>query len=128
MILRNLKNLRDDVMNYRDYKRIKDWNCQSVGMFDDKIYAYEVLTGFANAPEYYQITQEEFDTYDEWKTETPRDLNILYEIVNRNPLCSAYKGRTEIKEFSKEYACPKCGISFLMDSGDIPKNIEVSRI
>ena len=61
MILRNLKNLRDDVMNYRDYKRIKDWNCQSVGMFGDKIYAYEVLTGFANAPEYYQITKEEFE-------------------------------------------------------------------
>ena len=115
-------------MNYKDYKRIKEGNYQSVGMFGDNIYAYEVLTGFADIPGYYQITKEEFETYDEWKTGTPGDLGILYEIVNRKPSCSAYKGRTEIKDFSKEYTCPKCGKSFLADSGDIPKSIEVSRI
>ena len=52
-------------MNYKDYKRIKEGNYQSVGMFGDNIYAYEVLTGFADIPGYYQITKEEFETYDE---------------------------------------------------------------
>ena len=124
----NLKNLRESAMNYRDYKRLKVWDYQSVGMFGDNIYAYEVLTGFADIPEYYQITREEFDTYDVWKTETPGDLGILYEIVNRKPLCSAYKERTEIKEFSMEYTCPICGKSFLIGGGDISDNIDVSKI
>lgn len=115
-------------MNYRDYKRLKDWNYQSVGMFGNAIYAYEVLTGFADIPVYYQITKEEFDAYEDWKEETPGDLGILYEIVNRKPLCSAYRGRTEIKEFSKEYTCPECGKSFLMGGGDIPENIEAGKI
>ena len=115
-------------MNYRDYKRLKVWNYQSIGIFGDNIYAYEVLTGFADIPAYYQITREEFDTYDEWKTETPGDLGILDEIVNRNPLCSGYKGRTEIKGLSNEYTCPICGKSFLMGGGDISDNIDVSKI
>ena len=115
-------------MNYKDYNRLKIGNSQSVGMFGNKIYAYEILTGFANIPEYYQITEEEFDTYEEWENEIPGDLGILYEIVNRKALCSGYQGRTEIKDVSREFICPKCGKDFLVGGGDIPNNLDISRI
>jgi len=79
-------------MNYREYKMLKTGNYQSVGTIGN-IYVYEVLTGFTDAPEYYQITKDEFDNYEEWKDKI--DL-IVKNIHNRQCLCSAYAGRTEI--------------------------------
>ena len=115
-------------MNYKKYKRIKIGNCQSVGTFGDNIYAYEVLTGICNIPEYYQITEAEFKAFDEWKNETPSDLGILYDIVNRVPLCSGYHGLSENTQVSKELRCSECNMSFLVNGGDIPENIDVKKI
>lgn len=94
-------------MHYSEYNRIKDGKCQSVGSFGNAIYAYEVLIGACNIPEYYQITKDKFDTFDEWKGQTPTDLGIVYDIVNRVPLCSGYRGKTEILQIGKELRCPK---------------------
>lgn len=83
-------------MNYQDYEMKKKGQFQSVGMFGTQIYAYEVLTGACCAPEYTQITKEEFDTFEKWGEEAITDLGKKYEICNRPVLCSAYRDRTEI--------------------------------
>jgi hypothetical protein len=83
-------------MRYTDYKRLKTGRYQSVGMFGDSIYAYEVLTGIADSPEYHQISKEEFDTFEIWTQEFITDLKKLYVIINRPVICSGYRGRTEL--------------------------------
>ncbi|WP_435921382.1 hypothetical protein [Paenibacillus sp. DYY-L-2] len=55
-------------MNYKDYNMLKEGRYQSVGILEEK-YVFEIKTGIADVPEYYQITKEEFDTYDLWKDE-----------------------------------------------------------
>ena len=50
--------------NYKEYQRIKHGrNYDSVGMFGDHIYVYEVLCGAVMDPEYYEITKEQFDAF-----------------------------------------------------------------
>lgn len=85
-------------MNYKEYIRIKIGNYQSVGMFGEKIYAYEVLTGFADVPEYHQISRQEFDTFEKRQNEKTTDLKILYNIINRKAFCSGYKGCSDFNE------------------------------
>ncbi|MBP2653731.1 MAG: hypothetical protein H6Q73_1300 [Firmicutes bacterium] len=72
-------------MNYKDYKMLKVGNYCSVGMFGDNIYAFEVLTGFADIPAYIQITKKEFD-----------DFTGNCDFGERKTLCSGYKGNAEI--------------------------------
>ncbi|MFD0671910.1 hypothetical protein [Cohnella sp. GCM10027633] len=80
-------------MNYRDYKRIKLGQYQSVGMFSE-YYAYEVLTGFADVPEYYQITKDEFESFELWQNS---ESFVVGKIKNRKCICSAYKDHADIK-------------------------------
>jgi len=76
-------------LNYKDYKRIKIGNYCSAGMFNKK-HAFEILTGICNIPEYYPISEEEFDTFDKWKNDIDK---IVKDIKNRNLLCSGYKDK-----------------------------------
>lgn len=80
-------------MRYTDYIRLKKGRYQSVGKFGDKIYAYEVLTGVTDSPEYHQISKAEFDSFETWSEEFISDLNKMYEIINRPVICSGYLGR-----------------------------------
>ncbi|MEG0366355.1 MAG: hypothetical protein RR585_05940 [Coprobacillus sp.] len=80
-------------MNYKDYYRCKIGSSLSVGMFGNDLYAFEVLIGFCNVPEYHKISKKEFDSFDSWKD----DMDKLYDIVGRPVLCSGYKGNTEIQ-------------------------------
>lgn len=61
-------------LRYTDYFRLKTGRYQSVGKFGDDIYAYEVLTGIADTPEYQQISKEEFESFDTWSQEYITDL------------------------------------------------------
>lgn len=81
-------------MRYTDYERIKSGSFCSVGKFGGKIYAFEILTGIACAPEYHRISRVEFDCFEDWKN----NGDILREITNRPVLCSAYRGHTEFDE------------------------------
>ncbi len=81
-------------MNYKDYKVLKEGCFQSVGMIGD-IYVYEILTGVAFAPVYYQIMKDEFDTFEKWQDNTEF---VIGDIHNRKSICSAYKGLTDIKD------------------------------
>ncbi|GIO33567.1 MULTISPECIES: hypothetical protein [Paenibacillus] len=83
-------------MRYTDYIRLKTGRYQSVGKFGDDIYAYEVLTGIADTPEYHQISKEEFDLFESWSQEYITGLKKLYEIINRPVICSGYLGRAEL--------------------------------
>lgn len=83
-------------MRYTDYIRLKTGRYQSVGKFGDDIYAYEVLTGIADTPEYHQISKEEFDSFEAWSQEYITGLKKLYEIINRPVICSGYLGRAEL--------------------------------
>lgn len=74
-------------LNYRDYKIMKIGNYCSVGMIG-KEYAFEILTGIGNIPEYYPISKEEFNTFDKWRNDIDK---IVKEIKNRKLLCSGYK-------------------------------------
>ncbi|WP_066498275.1 hypothetical protein [Abyssisolibacter fermentans] len=73
-------------MNYKDYERKKAGNYLSVGIFG-KQFAFEILTGFCDTPEYYPISKEEYDSFDEWK----EDVSKMPEIKNRKILCSGYR-------------------------------------
>ena len=81
-------------MRYTDYERIKSGSFCSVGKFGEKIYAFEILTGIANAPVYHQISREEFDCFEDWKNSE----DILLEITSRPAFCSAYQGYAEFDE------------------------------
>ena len=81
-------------MKYTDYKRIKTGGFCSVGKFGDKIYAFEILTGVANAPEFHQISKEELDCFENWQN----NGEILREVTSRPVICSAYKGHAELDE------------------------------
>jgi hypothetical protein len=83
-------------LRYTDYIRLKTGRYQSVGKFGDDIYAYEVLTGIADTPEYHQISKEEFESFEAWSQEYITDLKKLYEIINRPVICSGYLGRAEL--------------------------------
>lgn len=61
-------------MRYTDYIRLKTGRYQSVGKFGDNIYAYEVLTGVTDSPEYHQISMAEFDSFETWSQEYISDL------------------------------------------------------
>ena len=111
-------------MNYRDYEMKKKGQFQSVGMFGNNIYAYEILTGFCCVPEYYQITKDEFDTFEKWSKEQITDMGKLSEIHSRGILCSGNQGHSEIDVIGKEVRCPVCNESFLLAGGDIPDNID----
>ncbi|WP_438432723.1 hypothetical protein [Gorillibacterium sp. sgz500922] len=80
-------------MRYTDYIRLKTGRYQSVGKFGDHIYAYEVLTGVTDSPEYHQISKAEFDSFETWSQEYILDLKKMYEIINRPVFCSGYLGR-----------------------------------
>lgn len=41
-------------MDYRNYKLLKEGRYQSVGILENT-YVFEIKTGFANVPEYYQM-------------------------------------------------------------------------
>lgn len=115
-------------MKYTDYKMIKQYGYQSVGMFGDEIFAYEVLTGVCNIPVYYQITKYEYNTFDSWKDESTEELGTMCEIHNRRALCSAYKDSMEVFNISKEFLCPVCGSDFLVDGGTVPSQINTQLI
>ena len=74
-------------MNYREYIRIKPGDYCSVGTIDG-IYVFEILTGFCDTPEFHEITVDEFDNFEEWKSDT--DF-IVREIKNREVICSGYR-------------------------------------
>ena len=74
-------------MNYKDYKRIKKGNYCSAGLFGDSIYAFERLAGFADTPEYIQITREEFDNF-----------TGDYDYGERKLLCSGYIGTGDFND------------------------------
>lgn len=80
-------------LRYTEYVRLKTGRYQSVGKFGDTIYAYEVLTGVTDSPEYHQISKEEFDSFETWTQEYISDLKKLYEIINRPVICSGYFGK-----------------------------------
>ncbi|RUS44929.1 hypothetical protein [Cohnella sp. AR92] len=80
-------------MNYRDYKQIKQGQYQSVGMLGE-FFVYEVLTGIADVPEYYQITKNEFETFEQWQN---NDSFIVGKIKNRKCICSGYRGHADSK-------------------------------
>lgn len=77
---------------YTDYVRLKKGRYQSVGKFGEDIYAYEILTGVADSPEYHQISKEEFDSFESWGQQEPMDMKKFYEIKNRPALCGGYLG------------------------------------
>ncbi|MEK4474904.1 hypothetical protein NSQ91_16925 [Paenibacillus sp. FSL R7-0048] len=83
-------------MKYTDYICLKTGRYQSVGKFGDNIYAYEVLTGVTDSPEYHQISKAEFDSFETWSQEYISDLKKMYEIINRPVICSGYLGRAEL--------------------------------
>ncbi|MFV0395255.1 MAG: hypothetical protein ACK5LC_12815 [Coprobacillaceae bacterium] len=64
----------------------------SVGMFGENIYACEILTGFANIPEYHKISKNEFEFFEYW------DKDMLMQIVNRPVFASGYKDNTNFDE------------------------------
>jgi len=82
-------------IRYTDYVRLKKDRYQSVGKFGEDIYAYEVLTGVTDSPEYHQISKEEFDSFETWSKEVDgvMDMKKFYEIANRPVLCSGYVGK-----------------------------------
>lgn len=110
----------DHSFHYKDYKEQKHGDYQSVGTFGDSVYAYEQLTGFANLPEYRQITKHEFETFEQWSKENVKDLGLLKDIRERDILCSGHKGTMEITLIQKEVACPVCETTFLLPEEDIP--------
>lgn len=74
-------------LDYKNYLPIKTGNYCSVGTIDG-FYVFEILTGICNAPEYYEISENEFHSFDTWK----EDHNfIVGEIKNRICVASAYK-------------------------------------
>lgn len=83
-------------LRYTEYVRKKTGRYQSVGMFGNTIYAFEVLTGITDSPEYHQISKEEFDAFETWAQENITDLNKLYEIINRPVICSGYLGKEKL--------------------------------
>ncbi|MDH6430567.1 hypothetical protein BSK62_23045 [Paenibacillus odorifer] len=83
-------------VKYTDYICLKTGRYQSVGKFGDNIYAYEVLTGVTDSPEYHQISKAEFDSFETWSQEYISDLKKMYEIINRPVICSGYLGRAEL--------------------------------
>ena len=74
-------------MNRWDYKMLKEGPYSSVGIFAEK-YAFEILTGICDVPEYYPITKEEFDTYDEWNENYDK---VVRDIKNRKLIYSSYR-------------------------------------
>ncbi|ANF95034.1 hypothetical protein [Paenibacillus bovis] len=82
-------------IRYTEYVRLKKGRYQSVGKFGEGIYAYEVLTGITDSPEYHQISKAEFDFFKTWSKEVDgvMDMKKFYEIVNRPVLCSGYLGK-----------------------------------
>lgn len=85
-------------MNYTDYKPLKTGGFQSVGLFGENIYAYEILTGIDCKPEYRQISKLEFESFEQWSREKTTDHGTLFEIMNRTPICSAAFGRRKLNE------------------------------
>lgn len=80
-------------MTYRDYQPLKiGENLCSVGKFG-VYYAFEILTGAACAPEYYQITKAEFDAFPNWEH---RLDEVIQNVKCRKCLCGAYVGETEL--------------------------------
>ncbi|MCL2054188.1 MAG: hypothetical protein FWG90_07105 [Oscillospiraceae bacterium] len=63
----------------RFYKRIKIGQWESVGKFDDEIYAFEALGGRLNQAIFWQITKEEFDSYGTWNDHTEGEE--LYKVL-----------------------------------------------
>ena len=74
-------------MNRWDYKMLKEGPYSSVGIFAEQ-YAFEILTGICDVPEYYPITKEEFDTYDEWNENYDK---VVRDIKNRKLIYSSYR-------------------------------------
>ena len=66
--------------NYTNYKSIKLGNYCSVGKINNR-YAFKIITSANSIPEYYPISKEEFDTFEEWKNDIGK---IVKDIKNRN--------------------------------------------
>ncbi len=88
---------------YKDYVRLKEGGYHSVGKFGDDIYAYEVLTGFTDTPEYHQISKAEFDSFEVWGRSDNMDMQKFYEIAGRPVLCSGYLGKAELDTSLLQY-------------------------
>lgn len=96
LIVRENKGRIVMTLRYTEYVRLKTGRYQSVGKFGDEIYAYEVLTGVTDSPEYHQISKAEFDSFETWTKEYISDLKKLYDIINRPVICSGYLGKEEL--------------------------------
>lgn len=70
----------------------------SVGKFGDHIYAFEVLTGVCDIPEYHHITREEFDAFETWCGEDRMANELFSHVINRPVFCSGYRGKSEFDE------------------------------
>jgi hypothetical protein len=73
-------------MKCKNYEMLKKGDYLSVGMLEGQ-YCFEILTGICDIPEYYPITKEEFDTFDEWKNNADK---IAKDIQNRKIIHSGY--------------------------------------
>jgi hypothetical protein len=80
-------------MNYKDYKELKVGSFCSVGMFEDKIYAFRHIGGPFSHSEYYAISKEEYDLfpYNEYELS-------MFHFEKEIKLCSDYVGDTEFDE------------------------------
>ncbi|GGH36024.1 hypothetical protein [Paenibacillus segetis] len=107
-------------MDYKNYKRIKVGPYQSVGILEG-LYVFEILTGIADVPEYYRITKEEFDSYDQWNTEYITDLKTLFTIVNRKCVCNGYNRVNPVpRNYHYDVApCPICGHETVSEVGKV---------
>ncbi len=72
-------------LDYKKYEYLKIGQMLSVGMIDEH-YVMEILTGPTCIPEFFPISKEEFDSFDEWKGDCKF---IVEEIKNRECVASA---------------------------------------
>lgn len=73
-------------MNYKDYNCIKLGSYFSVGKFGEDVYCLENLTGFGFVPVYHKISKEEFDSFNDWRSNKDK----VFEIICRPVFCSGY--------------------------------------
>lgn len=72
----------DEQKTLRTYKALKIGQMESVGLVDGQEYYWMRLCGFACIPTYIRITEEEFNTFEEW-TKYPYS-DQFWEIINRS--------------------------------------------
>jgi len=93
------------------YNRLKySNNYSSVGLIN-KQYVYEILTGVCDVPEYYPITREEFDTFEDWEDD---EIFVVNTIKNRTLLAGGWRKTRHSPWMKSKYNNRKLGI----DAGD----------